>query len=392
MPYSFELKPRMSGTARACRAIVAARELDPALGEAALRALQLMHFTTPRLLDDDGDLRAALAAVPGLDADAIVASIDDPAIVAAYQADRALARSAEGSPTHAQDRFSTSDGPVRYTAPSVIFEDEDGRRLEVGGFQPFEAYDTALANLAVGLERRPAPADALEALREFPDGLTTAELASVMRPSDLVDADIEATAAELARAGRGGHGRARAGGPGCDLARGPKRERQRGRRDCRTTALRRAGLRAASPPPPPAALPPPALPRVAAPSRRAASRPAAKASPAPVLSTAASTGTASARTLALPSVQSAPSAPSVTTTSRKRFASALPARSGSRSPLSIRASSAFGSSRPAPAAKSRNSGDSRAADDGSTETVTPRSTARAIAARAAGREPDRSSA
>ena len=60
MPYSFELKPRMSATARACRAIVAARELDPALGEAALRALQLLHFTTPGLLDDDEDLRAAL--------------------------------------------------------------------------------------------------------------------------------------------------------------------------------------------------------------------------------------------------------------------------------------------------------------------------------------------
>jgi predicted DsbA family dithiol-disulfide isomerase len=198
MPYSFETKPRMSGTARACRAIIVARELDPALGEPALRALQLMHFTTPHLLDDDEDLRAALAGVPGLDADAVVAGIDDPTIVAAYQADRALARSAEGSPTHAQDRFSTSDGPIRYTAPSVIFEDERGHRLEVGGFQPFEAYDTALANLAVGLERRPAPGDALEALSEFPDGLTTAELASVLRPSDLVDADLEAAAAELA--------------------------------------------------------------------------------------------------------------------------------------------------------------------------------------------------
>ena len=198
MPYSFERKPRMAGTSRACRAIVAARELDPALGEAALRALQLMHFTTPRLLDDDDHLREALATIPGLDADALVRRIDDPDVVAAYQADRALARSAEGSPTQAQDRFSTSDGPVRYTAPSVIFEDGDGHRLEVGGFQPFEAYDTALANLAVGLERRAAPGDVLEALLEFPDGLTTAELASVMRPSDLVDADPEATAAELA--------------------------------------------------------------------------------------------------------------------------------------------------------------------------------------------------
>ena len=198
MPYSFELKPRMSATARACRAIVAARKLHPALGEAALRALQLMHFTTAGLLDDDEAVRAALATVPGLDADAVVSRIDDPEIVAAYEADRAHARSAEGSPTHAQDRFSTSDGPVRYTAPSVIFERADGRRLEVGGFQPFEAYDTALANLDVTLERRRAPAIAVEALYTFPEGLTTAELASVMRPTDLVDADFDATTAELA--------------------------------------------------------------------------------------------------------------------------------------------------------------------------------------------------
>ena len=157
-----------------------------------------MHFTTAGLLDDDESLRAALSKVPGLDADAVVGRIDDPEVVAAYEEDRAHARSAEGSPTHAQDRFSTSDGPVRYTAPSVIFEAADGSRLEVGGFQPFEAYDTALANLDVTLKRRRAPASALEALFTFPEGLTTAELASVMRPSDLVDADFETTTAELA--------------------------------------------------------------------------------------------------------------------------------------------------------------------------------------------------
>ncbi len=197
MPFSFERKPRMAGTARACRAIVAARELDPAMGEAALRALQLLQFTSARLLDDDDDLRAQLESVPGLDPAATVDRIDDPEIVALYKADRELARSAEGSPTHAQDRHSTSDGPVRYTAPSVVFERADGARLEVGGFQPFEAYDTALANLDRTLERRPAPGDVTEALTEFPEGLTTAEAASVMRPTDLVDADPEATAAAL---------------------------------------------------------------------------------------------------------------------------------------------------------------------------------------------------
>ena len=198
MPFSFERKPRMAGTARACRAIVAARELDPALGEAALRALQLLQFTTPRVLDDDDDLRTMLATVPGLDADAVVARIDDPDIVELYEADRAAARSAEGAPIHAQDRHSTSDGPVRYTAPSVIFDHEDGGRFEVGGFQPFEAYDTGLANLDPGLERRPAPETVLDALAAFPEGLTTAEAASVMRASDLVDADPAATGAALA--------------------------------------------------------------------------------------------------------------------------------------------------------------------------------------------------
>ena len=68
----------------------------------------------------------------------------------------------------------------------------------MGGFQPFEAYDTALANLDPALSRRPAPADVVEALAEFPEGLTTAELASVMRPSDLADADLEGTASDLA--------------------------------------------------------------------------------------------------------------------------------------------------------------------------------------------------
>jgi len=198
MPFAIGAKPRLAATSRACRAIVAARELDPALGEAALRVLQLMQFTTKGLLDEDEDLCNALASVPGLDAKGVVGRIDDPAVVAAYESDRALARSAEGSPTHAQGRSSTSDGPVRYTAPSVIFEHSDGRRIEVGGFQPFEAYDTALANLDASLDRRPPPVDdVVAALNASRHALTTAEVAAVLRPSDLVDADLPAAERQL---------------------------------------------------------------------------------------------------------------------------------------------------------------------------------------------------
>lgn len=199
MPFAFPVKARVSGTSRACRTVVAAREQGGSeAAEAALQALQLMNFTTPGLLDDDDDLRSALAGEPGLDADALVGRIEDPDVVAAYALDRTLARSAEGSPTHAQGRFATTDGPVRFTAPSVIFEHENGGRLEVGGFQPFEAYDTALANLDATLDRRPPPADPAEALTAFPRGLSTAEVAAVMRPSDLVDADPTAAAGQLA--------------------------------------------------------------------------------------------------------------------------------------------------------------------------------------------------
>jgi protein-disulfide isomerase-like protein with CxxC motif len=197
MPFGLRVKARMAGTSRACRAIVAVREQDAGLADAALRALQLMQFTTDGLLDDDARLREALATVPGIDAEGAVARIDDEEIVARYQADKALARRAEGTAIHAQNRHSTSDGPVRYTAPSLVFEREDGARLEAGGFQPFEAYDVVLANLVPTLERRPAPADAASALAAFPEGLTTAEVASLLRPDDLVDADRDAAEEEL---------------------------------------------------------------------------------------------------------------------------------------------------------------------------------------------------
>jgi protein-disulfide isomerase-like protein with CxxC motif len=196
MPFGRGVKPRMGATSRACRAIIAAREESPELGYAALRALQLMQFTTVEVLDDDEALRRALEDVDGLDAAAVVARIDDPEIVALYEQDKARARSAEGRPTHVQDRHSEAGGPVRYTAPSVVFEAGE-RWLEVGGFQPFESYDTALANLDPSLERRPAPERAADAVLAFPIGLTTAEVASIMRGSDTSDADLPAAEHEL---------------------------------------------------------------------------------------------------------------------------------------------------------------------------------------------------
>ena len=144
-----------------------------------LRALQLANFTTPLLLDDDARIRAVLRDVPGIDSDAIVERMDDAEVSDAYERDKAEARSASGTAAEAQRKTSTSDGPVRFTAPTIVFE-RNGARLVAGGWQPILAYDVLVANLEAGLARHPAPDGPLPLLEHFPDGLTTAEVAGLL--------------------------------------------------------------------------------------------------------------------------------------------------------------------------------------------------------------------
>jgi predicted DsbA family dithiol-disulfide isomerase len=180
MPLLMEPRARVTATSRACRAIVATRLRQPGREEDVLRALQLAWFTTPLLLDQDADIAQALARVQGLDVDGIVAAIDASETIAAYEDDKQQTRSAEGGPTHFQGKARQTDGPVRYSAPSLVFNASDGRRLEAGGFQTIEAYDVLIANLDPTLARNDPPEAPIEALRRFPDGLVTAEVAAIM--------------------------------------------------------------------------------------------------------------------------------------------------------------------------------------------------------------------
>jgi len=202
MPFATQPRARVSATGLACRAVVATRLTAPELEHTVFRALQFAWFTTPLVLDDPHDLGEALDRVDGLDGAAVLARLHDPEVEAAYQADRAEARTAEGSPAHAQDKTAQSDGPVRYTAPSLIFEG-DGVRLEAGGFQPVEAYDVLLANLDPALERRPPPEDPLEILRALPFALVTQEIAAVMAANNEAPHPEAAEAALIDLAARG---------------------------------------------------------------------------------------------------------------------------------------------------------------------------------------------
>jgi 2-hydroxychromene-2-carboxylate isomerase len=180
MPLLMQPRERVSATSRACRTIVATRLLFPGREDEVLRALQLGWFTSTLLLDEDADIAMALARVEDLDVDAVVGAIDVPETVAAYEDDKEQTRSAAGGPTDFQGKARQTDGPVRYSAPSLVFHSESGVRLEAGGFQTIEAYDVLIANLDPTLEREDPPAEAIEALRRFPDGLVTAEVAAIL--------------------------------------------------------------------------------------------------------------------------------------------------------------------------------------------------------------------
>jgi predicted DsbA family dithiol-disulfide isomerase len=185
MPFAAEPKLRDNTSYRACQAIIAARLIQPGSEWRTLRALQLLQFNSPLLLDDLDQLRSALGSVDGLDADRIVDALDSDEVQEAWRSDRDRARSAEGGSSHLQGRTADDPEGVRYTAPSVIFE-AGLLRLEVGGFQPVEAYDAAIANLDPTLNRNDPAESALDALALYPSGLTTQEIAAIMAANNVV--------------------------------------------------------------------------------------------------------------------------------------------------------------------------------------------------------------
>lgn len=195
MPFAIEPKSRTVTTSRSCQVITAARLLYPGSEWKVLRTLQLLHFNTPLLLDDDDQLAEALESVAGIEPATVMASLDTPQVQSAYEADWAHARSAEGTPGHLQGKTADSDEGARYTAPSVIFELGD-KRLEATGFQTIEAYDVIVANLNPDLNRAAPASEPLEALALYPAGLTTAEVAAIMA-ADMTETDHDAVEGKL---------------------------------------------------------------------------------------------------------------------------------------------------------------------------------------------------
>ena len=196
-------RPTLSATSPGCRAIVATRLDAPERELAAFRALQFAQFTTTGRLEEPATLRAALRGVPGLDADAIVGAHRRPRRRRRLRGRPRPGAHAAGSPTEFQGRAANTDGAVRYTAPSLVFE-TGGRRLEAGGFQPIEAYDVVVANLDPTLAAaRAGRATRVDVLAAFAYPLASAEVAAAMTPHLGVPDLLAAETALIAAVGEG---------------------------------------------------------------------------------------------------------------------------------------------------------------------------------------------
>ena len=198
--------------ARACRAIVATRLLDPDASATSCgrcssrgsppRCSSTRTRTSPR----------ALGAVRGLDARRVVAAIDDPATLEAYEQDRRETRTADGGATDFQGKAAPDRRAGALLGPFAgASRARPACALEAGGFQPLEAYDVLIANLDRSFERHAPPETPLEALARFPAGLVTREVAAIMAHNNVPpDRDAaERGAGRAARRGRRSSARAR---------------------------------------------------------------------------------------------------------------------------------------------------------------------------------------
>jgi hypothetical protein len=179
MPFSPAPKARLSATARACRAVVAARIEEPGSEWPVFRAIQLANFTTPFVIEDDEQLGDVLTRWAGVDGKLVVSRLDDPDVSEAYERDKVESRAAAGSAAELQGKAAATDGPVRFTAPSIVFN-SNGTSLVAGGFQPVEAYDVLVCNLDPTLHRESPPDTPMPLLEHFKGGLTTQEVAALM--------------------------------------------------------------------------------------------------------------------------------------------------------------------------------------------------------------------
>ena len=199
MPIDWRPEHHVPASIHACRAVVATRLRWPDREAAMLRRLRVLCFAG-HLLDDSDTLELA-AEQAGLPVKELAEWAAAPEVEAAMRADMAAARSPSPA-SRAQDY--KLGGPAeqrRYTCPSYELlrrtptpaDWHTADRVDLPGYRPVEAYETAIANIAPELTRRQDPERAEAVLEWAGIPLATAEVAAVC------DREIADVRAELAR-------------------------------------------------------------------------------------------------------------------------------------------------------------------------------------------------
>jgi predicted DsbA family dithiol-disulfide isomerase len=202
MPIDWRPLHHLPPSIHACRAVVATRLRWPDREAALLRRLRVLHFAG-HLLDDSDTLELA-AEQAGLPVDELADWAAAPEVEEAMRADMRASRSP--SPASLAQDYKLGGPPEerRYTCPSYELvrsvpsppDWSTAERVDLPGFRPVEAYETAIANIAPELVRRPDPEAVDEVLEWAGVPLGTAEVAAVC------DREIADVRAELARTAR----------------------------------------------------------------------------------------------------------------------------------------------------------------------------------------------
>jgi 2-hydroxychromene-2-carboxylate isomerase len=182
---------RPASSEPACRAVVAARLHAPGTEERLLRRLRVRVMQQGLL--DDPELIAAAARDAGLDPVELEEWCRRDDVEAELQGDVEAARTPPPAARALDHKLGGPRTRRRYSTPSYELTRSDGVQAVVAGFNPIEAYETAIANLAPELERRPKPRRVEEVLAWADDPLATAEVALIAQ------LDQRDARAELAR-------------------------------------------------------------------------------------------------------------------------------------------------------------------------------------------------
>jgi predicted DsbA family dithiol-disulfide isomerase len=193
MPIETAEKP-LSASIDACRAVVATRLHAPEQTEAILRRLRIRYMGGGKL--DDPELIHGAATDVGIDPAELDAWVGEAEVEQALREDMRATRSPSAVARALDHKLGGPDNERRYTAPSyVISRLDDGRTIDVPGFNAVEGYEAAIANLAAELERRPKPESVEELLAWAGEPLATVEVALVCQ------LDVEEARRQLDQAG-----------------------------------------------------------------------------------------------------------------------------------------------------------------------------------------------